>query len=70
MSHYRDPDISEVFSRDQNPQHWHIAKCGFGEDVNGMHLGREVYMEVSRKEASLTDVDNVLTGVTRRFMAQ
>ncbi|KAJ7763534.1 hypothetical protein DFH07DRAFT_812389 [Mycena maculata] len=60
-----DPDISEVFSRGQNPQHWHVARRGLGTEV-GAAADEEVYMEVFRKEASLTDVDNALAGVIRK----
>ncbi|KAJ7800560.1 hypothetical protein B0H14DRAFT_2898766 [Mycena olivaceomarginata] len=56
-----DPTISEVFSRGQNPQHWHVARrADDGAEEE------EVYMEVFRKEASLTDVDNALAGVVRK----
>lgn len=61
-----DPEISEVFSRGQNPQHWHIARRGLGMSDDGVVKDGEVYMEVFRKEASLSDVDNVLAGVVRR----
>jgi hypothetical protein len=33
---------------------------------DGVVKDGEVYMEVFRKEASLSDVDNVLAGVVRR----
>lgn len=55
-------DVHEVFSRGQNPQHWHIGKREPGTAADG-----EVYMEVGRKETTLTDVDNELAGVVRRF---
>ncbi|KAJ7289118.1 hypothetical protein C8J57DRAFT_1706037 [Mycena rebaudengoi] len=58
------PDISEVFSRGQNPQHWHVARRGLPTD-QGTADG-EVYLEVFRKETSLTDVDNALAGVIRK----
>ncbi|KAJ3792528.1 hypothetical protein GGU11DRAFT_802782 [Lentinula aff. detonsa] len=63
-------NIQEVFSRGQNPQHWHIARSvsqtsARNEDQVGM-LG-EMYMQIFRKEMSLTDVDNVLTGAIRRM---
>ncbi|KAI0047223.1 hypothetical protein FA95DRAFT_1559283 [Auriscalpium vulgare] len=51
-------DALEVFSRTQGPQHWHIAR---------RERACSVYMEISRKETSLTDVDNELAGVVRRF---
>ncbi|KAJ3999781.1 hypothetical protein F5050DRAFT_1852207, partial [Lentinula boryana] len=62
-------NIQEVYSRGQNPQHWHIARSvsqtsARNEDQVGM-LG-EMYMQIFRKEMSLTDVDNVLTGAIRR----
>ncbi len=60
----RDPDVSEIFSRGQNPQHWHVAKRGLGRarDIDG-----DVYLEVARKETSLTDVDNMLAGIVKGF---
>ncbi|KAG6840668.1 hypothetical protein C0991_005216 [Blastosporella zonata] len=64
-----DPDISEVFSRGLNPQHWHIARRGLSAsaiDEHGTQGKEEVYMQIFRKEASLSDVDNVLAGVVRR----
>jgi hypothetical protein len=63
----RDSEVSEIFSRGQNPQHWHVARRGLGQDRNGMRIDGDVYMEVSRKETSLTDVDNVLAGIVRRY---
>ncbi|KAF9563073.1 hypothetical protein CPC08DRAFT_741944 [Agrocybe pediades] len=68
-----DPEITEVFSRGQNPQHWHIAKRGLAstpqnpenETIAGAK-GEYVFMEVFRKETSLTDVDNVLASVVRK----
>ncbi|KAJ7796400.1 hypothetical protein B0H14DRAFT_2915447, partial [Mycena olivaceomarginata] len=49
-----------VFSRGQNPQHWHVARRA----DDGAE--EEVYMEVFRKEVSLTDADNALAGVVRK----
>jgi len=51
----REPHITEVFSRGQHPQHWHVSKrdTASGEE-------REVYLEVTRKETSLSDVDNII----------
>ncbi|KAJ7250515.1 hypothetical protein B0H12DRAFT_664091 [Mycena haematopus] len=63
LLHTSDPAIQEVFSRGQNPQHWHVARRGLQGDNAAEE---EVYMEVFRKEASLTDVDNALTGVVRK----
>ncbi|KAJ7068862.1 hypothetical protein B0H15DRAFT_871867 [Mycena belliarum] len=60
-----EPEISEVFSRGQNPQYWYVARRGLGTEQQGAP-DEEVYMEVFRKEASLTDVDNALAGVVRR----
>ena len=59
----RDSEITEVFSRGQNPQHWHIGKRP--ENESDCSEGA-VFMEVFRKEASLTDVDNVLTGLVKK----
>ncbi|KAJ7117611.1 hypothetical protein C8R44DRAFT_791120 [Mycena epipterygia] len=64
MLHDSEPDIAEVFSRGQNPQHWHVARRGLGTEQST--VDEEVYMEVFRKEASLTDVDNALAGVIRK----
>ncbi|KAH9888958.1 hypothetical protein C8Q73DRAFT_766729 [Cubamyces lactineus] len=63
-----DHDILEVFSRGQNPQHWYIGKRGLGTGADGRPVDGEAYMEVSRKETTLTDVDNELAGVVRRFI--
>ncbi|KAI0372716.1 hypothetical protein BV20DRAFT_990959 [Pilatotrama ljubarskyi] len=63
-----DHDVLEVFSRGQNPQHWHIGKRGLGTAADGRVVDGEAYMEVSRKETTLTDVDNELAGVVRRFI--
>jgi hypothetical protein len=62
-----DPDILEIFSRGQNPQHWHVAKRRIGHEKNGPPIEGDVYLEIGRKEASLTDVDNVLAGIVRRY---
>jgi hypothetical protein len=51
-------DATEVFSRTQGPQHWHISR----REPEGT-----VYLEVSRKETSLSDVENELVGIVRRF---
>ena len=64
---HSDLDVSEVFSRGQHPQHWHISRRGLGTGPEGKVLDGEVYMEVARKESTLTDVDNDLAGVIRRF---
>lgn len=63
-----DHDVQEVFSRGQNPQHWHIARRGLGTDREGKSAEGEVYMEIARKESTLTDVDNELAGVVRKFL--
>ncbi|KAG2121183.1 hypothetical protein BD769DRAFT_1479744 [Suillus cothurnatus] len=47
--------INEVFSRGQQPQHWHVLKR---DNTSGEE--REVFLEVARKETSLSDVDNIL----------
>jgi hypothetical protein len=59
----RNSGILEVFSRGQQPQHWHIARR-YVEQGSGAADG-DVYLEVMRKETSLTDVDNVLASVGR-----
>ncbi|KAF8906236.1 hypothetical protein CPB84DRAFT_1813866 [Gymnopilus junonius] len=65
-----DHTYTEVFSRGQNPQHWHIVKRGMSStQIHGSeNAGHEeaVFMEVFRKEASLTDVDNVLVAVVKK----
>ncbi|THV05574.1 hypothetical protein K435DRAFT_773740 [Dendrothele bispora CBS 962.96] len=66
-------DIQEVFTKGMSPQHWHVGRKmdmvgNNSNEVNGSRSG-EVFMEVFRKEASLTDVDNGLTGVVRRLNA-
>ncbi|GJE91164.1 hypothetical protein PsYK624_073130 [Phanerochaete sordida] len=61
-------DVQEVFSRSQNPQHWHISKRGLGVDQDGNVVDGEVFMEVARKESTLADVDNELAGAVRRFL--
>ncbi|KAG2113121.1 uncharacterized protein F5147DRAFT_682800 [Suillus discolor] len=47
--------ITEVFSRGQQPQHWHVSKR---DNTGGEE--KEVFLEVARKETSLSDVDNIL----------
>lgn len=65
IKHYNsDHEILEVFSRGQSPQHWHVAKRDLGNTYTGAE--GEVYMEVFRKETSLTDVDNVVAGAVRK----
>jgi len=59
------PKLYEVFSRGQNPQHWHVAKR-ISSSLNNAALNDQVFMEVFRKEASLTDVDNVLLGSVKK----
>ena len=65
---YSDLDVLEVFSRGQNPQHWHLSRRGLGTDKEGNALSGEVFMEIARKESTLSDVDNELAGVMRRFL--
>lgn len=57
-------DVLEVFSRGQNPQHWYIGRRGLNAGDNDA----EVYMEVARKESTLSDVDNGLASVVSRFV--
>ncbi|KAH9941515.1 hypothetical protein B0H21DRAFT_780155 [Amylocystis lapponica] len=61
-------EVTEVFSRGLNPQHWHIAKRGLGVDRDNNDIEGAVYMEVARKESSLNDVDNELAGIVRKFV--
>ncbi|PCH44368.1 hypothetical protein WOLCODRAFT_133189 [Wolfiporia cocos MD-104 SS10] len=61
-------DIYEVFSRMQSPQHWFLAKRGLGDGKN-LHDG-QAYMEIARKESTITDVDNALSAVVRKFVEQ
>ncbi|OCH87382.1 hypothetical protein OBBRIDRAFT_796262 [Obba rivulosa] len=63
-----DADVLEVFSRGQNPQHWHVAKRGLGTDSDGHSVEGEIYLEVARKESTLTDVDNALATVLRKYI--
>lgn len=65
-----DEDVLEVFSRGQSPADWHLVKRGLGTtDARGaVSVQGDVYMEIARKEASLTDVDNEIAGVIRRFL--
>jgi len=59
-------DITEVFSRGQNPQHWHIGKRGPKQVVGDDNGDEAIFLEVFRKETSLTDVDNVLAGIVKK----
>ena len=59
-----------MFSRGSNPQHWHIGKRGLGTAGDGRLVEGEVFMEVARKETTLTDVDNELASVVRRHVEQ
>ncbi|KAH7927349.1 hypothetical protein BV22DRAFT_1007247 [Leucogyrophana mollusca] len=60
----REPEILEVFSRGQNPQHWHIVSRGSAAD-DVYDADGEMLLEVSRKEASLADVGNDLQRLHR-----
>ncbi len=55
-----------MYSRRQNPQDWHLAKRVSGNKDDMQE--KFVYMEISRKEASLPDVDGELAGVVRRVL--
>jgi hypothetical protein len=63
-----DQDIVEVFSRDSNPQHWHIARRGIMLDLEGRTAESTVYYHSAKKESSLADVDNEIATVARKFM--
>ena len=80
MRRTRQPDVSlnsscdvvEVFSRSQDPQDWSIAKRLVPSDwTKDEHLDYstkgKVYMEIGRKEATLSDAERELAGVVRRF---
>lgn len=62
-----DQDIVEVFSRDSNPQHWHIAREGKNLDSEGRATENTVYYHSASKESSLADVDNGVAAVVRKF---
>lgn len=55
----RQPNTVEVFSRGLSPQHWHVVHR---EDGRG-----EIYVQVARKEASLSDVDNVVQKLYKSY---
>ncbi|KAH9933299.1 uncharacterized protein B0H18DRAFT_982932 [Fomitopsis serialis] len=63
-----DNDVSEVFSRGQNPQHWHVAKRRL--EITDQPDQAQVYMEIARKENTLTDVDNEVAAIVREFAEQ
>jgi len=48
-----DPQAEEVFSRTANPAQWYIAQRGSKQDASSADL----YVAISRKEASLVDVE-------------
>ena len=62
-----DQDIVEVFSRDLNPQHWHVARRGNVLDSEGRTTQSITYYHSARKESSLADVDNEVAAVVRKF---
>lgn len=76
------PEILEVFSRGQNPQYWHMAHrtrpAAHGANTTDSGEGGsvvsdeplEMYMEVFRKEASLSDVDNVMVGAVKTWKGE
>lgn len=67
--HISDEDVVEIFSRGQSPADWHLVKRGLGSEAKGVsQVQGDVYMEIARKEASLTDVDSEIAGVVRRFL--
>jgi len=63
-----DHDIIEVFSRDSNPQHWHIARQGSALDSDGRTTQNTIYYHSARKESSLADVDNEIAAAVRKFV--
>lgn len=62
-----DQDIVEVFSRDSNPQHWHIARQAKALDSEGRASQNTIYYHCASKESSLADVDNEVAAVVRKF---
>ena len=60
-------DIVEIFSRDSNPQHWHIARRGNVLDSDGRTMQSTIYYHSARKESSLADVDNEVAAAVRKF---
>ncbi|KAF9777314.1 hypothetical protein BJ322DRAFT_1097135 [Thelephora terrestris] len=62
-----DQDIVEVFSRDSNPQHWHIARKGNVLEPDGRATQSAIYYRSARKESSLSDVDNEVAAAMRKF---
>jgi len=60
---YSKSNIQEVYSRGQNPQHWHVGRRGLESANEGEG---EAYLEVFRKEASLTDVENTLVSLAKK----
>jgi len=65
---HSDHDIIEVFSRDSNPQHWHIARQGSALDSDGRTTQNTIYYHSARKESSLADVDNEIAAAVRKFV--
>ncbi|EIM86915.1 uncharacterized protein STEHIDRAFT_168790 [Stereum hirsutum FP-91666 SS1] len=74
---FQTPNVLEVFSRTQGAQHWQIAKresnislvteASVNPAMDGSSGGDAVmYMEISRKETSLADVENELAEVVRK----
>ncbi|KAH8832711.1 hypothetical protein DL96DRAFT_1583100 [Flagelloscypha sp. PMI_526] len=63
-----DMDLYEVFSKNQAPpQQWNLSRRGLGIDSRtGEDLGGEVYIEVNNKQATLPDVENLLSATIRR----
>lgn len=59
---YRQPNFKEIYSRSRNPQDWHLAKVVEGPQDKASQL----YMEIVRKDASLSDVDSEITAVSRQ----
>lgn len=55
-----------MFSRRQSPQQWYVYRRGLGESEKDK--AGHVCLEVSRKESSLPDVDNILVGIVKRFI--
>ncbi|KAF9221343.1 hypothetical protein BS17DRAFT_785228 [Gyrodon lividus] len=61
----RELDVVEVFSRGLHPQHWYTASRAVDHAEDGKE---EAYLQISRKEATLSDVDNVLRGLYKSYV--
>ena len=63
-----DQGVVEVFSRDLNPQHWHVTRRDNVLDSEGRATQNKIYYRSARKESSSAEVDNEIASVVRKFM--